>query len=879
MGWFDRVKSAASKVINKVTDVVKKAVTVVKAAKAISDPLLPAKIELAKKVINTAKVVYDKVTQIIPETDKPKLEDEVKDIVRNTDIIREIIAPPAEVPWWKKILSFLSASPFVGLLTNETLFKAGYKLLTGKEMTDTEYELKKLQLADWVLPINLLLKLTQGRNLKGEAEEFGSASDWIESGIYLAGAIIPGQADETAAKFGLKAITKTQADELVAKMGSKTVIDALKNKVKAHPESSAKFLSKFPVSVRNAVIAGLGKTAYGREAIFILGKTGYFKYIAPIWSKALRAAFKFGAISAGIFLPVFALTEIPNYFNMRIFARKSIAQTKGEYAPDFTFQLNEFEKSLQTITFELEKNIKEGKATLAVENIKALESVVANYENYIEEKKEIMFIEDYNLSIELIEFYKRLISDRKEKVITEPIESEEEKWEKIRLEAEERRKAEIVAEEERWQRIQDKADVKKAEARIEDAEYWTKIQDEAAVRAAERKTEEEEYWQRIQDEAETARIEKREEAEEYWARVRIEEEARKAAEALEWKRRLAGPAKGTITINSSPQGAGVYIDGEYTYVETPYTVIFEIGDHLIRLDKDEYVPEEFWIEVEEGDVASVTKTLIKKTEPYKETELVAVTEAKPDYTYSYLYPEIIEAVEPELISRPTERELLINIETTDVKPWKGRIYSIALQDLTTAEAKPIILINNNEEALIDEFLSLFEQINPAKLVGFKLIFDYRFIFSKMMLYRKISKAFYNVGLRDVKQIMDQVKEEFVYFPSKIGTLDDWAKMLLGRGKYGSQELMLRKYIAGDFNYVNAFQLRQINITRELYNLARFVSQEAFIVHSNPITNPIPTQENPIISETPISTQQSQCPVCFSYIDKTTGVCPICKPPI
>jgi len=356
-----------------------------------------------------------------------------------------------------------------------------------------------------------------------------------------------------------------------------------------------------------------------------------------------------------------------------------------------------------------------------------------------------------------------------------------------------------------------------------------------------------------------------------------------------------------ITITSEPSDADIYIDGVYQYATTPFTKLFKPADYTIRVQKEGYYPETSYIEFEEGDFAEVPFILTEipapeipaepyipytpyyptyvPTEPYIPTYIPTPPGEIAPYNYDLLYPETFAIAEPKPISRPTEKELLINIETTDVKPWEGRIYSIGYQDLSEPGAEPVILINDNEQLLIEEFLSIFNTINPAKLVGFKLIFDYRWIFAKMMLYRMQNKRFKDVGLRDVKQLLDQVKEEFVYFPSKIGTLNNWGKMLLGKGKYGAQELMLRKYISGDFEYVKDFQLRQIELTRDLYNLARFSMGEAFISSPSPVSAPISTLETPVIPETPGIQVNKQCPVCFAYLDKTTGKCPICAPAI
>jgi hypothetical protein len=359
--------------------------------------------------------------------------------------------------------------------------------------------------------------------------------------------------------------------------------------------------------------------------------------------------------------------------------------------------------------------------------------------------------------------------------------------------------------------------------------------------------------------------------------------------------------KATIKITSEPTLADVYIDGEYAFTKTPYTVLLAEGAYFIRVQKDGYYPTEVEIEVEAGEVSELPLVLTKIVEPeippapyYPQTpyyptyvpdvpyvpDVVTTPPAEiAPYNYSNLYPETFAIPGPKAVSRPVEKELMINIETTDVKPWKGRIYSIALLDLSEPGAEILMLINDNEQLLIEEFLSIFSTINPSKLVGFKLIFDYRYIFAKMLLYRIQHKKFYDVGLRDVKQILDQVKEEFVYYPDKTGKLDDWGKALLGVGKYGSQELMLRKYISGDFDYVKEFQNRQIELTRDLYNLARLSMGEAFISSPSPATSPISFAPDAQITDNPVSTHNSQCPVCFAFIDKTTGKCPICAPVI
>lgn len=867
----------------------------------------------------------------------------------NNQIIKMEIRLPAEPPtlppkktWWEKLLEFITAPLLKEFLRDKLLWQQGYKLLTGKEMTDEEFILKKLQFADWVVPINLLLKLTTGKNLKGEAEEFGSASDWIEASIYLVGAIIPGQVDETIAKFGLKAITKTQADELVVKMGSKAVIDGLKRTVKANPETSAKFLSKFPVAVRNAVISGLGRTAYGKEVIYILGKTGYFKYTASIWKKATSILFKASAPILAITLPIFAIAEIPNMFNMIQFARKQRLEAEGKWPSGIAFKLNDFEDLLKSYTYTIDNFIREGKKSEAIAALDDLRNTFQEYQDYIAEKYPDMLPENYDLALLSIGFYADYITDRLGKTGEMPAEPPEIPTTGTLILSVEPTDAIIevagqpeintsgtyelspgsyiikASKENHWDKsstaiIKAGEETRTSIILIPTTEPMPEIPPEevrgtltisvtpedALIEVAGK----EEITTSGTYELAPGSYSVRASKEDFVSDIKTVFVTEKEDKAVSFILKAIVPVppveeKATITITSTPTNTDVYIDGVYKWTTTPYTILLDEGAYFIRVQADGYFPIEIEIEVEAGEVAELPFILDKIPEPEIPSDpYIPQTPYYPDYVpadpyipnvvttspgqippsdYNLLYEPTFMIAEPGLISKPTEGELLINIETTDLYPWKGRIYSIALLELSTPEAEPKILIGNNEEELIRMFLDWFEAGNYSKLVGFKLSFDHRFLFAKMMLYRMQSKKFKDIALRDVKQIMDQVKEEFVYFPSKVGTLDDWGKMLLGRGKYGSQELMLRKYISGDFDYVNSFQLRQIELTRDLYNLARFSMGEAFISQPSPVTSPISTQETPETTENPGPGPQTQCQTCFAYLDKTTGKCPICE---
>lgn len=357
------------------------------------------------------------------------------------------------------------------------------------------------------------------------------------------------------------------------------------------------------------------------------------------------------------------------------------------------------------------------------------------------------------------------------------------------------------------------------------------------------------------------------------------------------------PIKAKLEINSDPSDADVYIDGVYKYTTTPYTIYLDEGTYTIRVQKKNYIPYEADISLAESDDVIMNFPLTeeididKEITPYypnlpylpiyeipkqdpPQMQLIPYQQIKP-FQYNLLDPQYsapkgFKTPDPEVT-----RDLLINIETTGVHPWNSKAYSIAVQDLSRPEEEPIVFINDDEKQLLIEFLEYFNYVQPERFVGFKVIFDYRWIYALMMKYRISNEHFKKIALRDVKQLMDQIKEEFVYYPDKKGTLNDWGKYLFGIGKYGSQETMLKKYISGDFDYVNNFQLRQLDLTNGLYQLFLFCGSGLLPEALTPISTPrfeSGAQELP----KEIKSQQTKiCQECLQENLRTNETCFIC----
>ena len=353
----------------------------------------------------------------------------------------------------------------------------------------------------------------------------------------------------------------------------------------------------------------------------------------------------------------------------------------------------------------------------------------------------------------------------------------------------------------------------------------------------------------------------------------------------------------TLTIKSEPTNADIYIDGVYTFTKTPYTTKLEEGTYIIRAQLKDYYPYEVSVVLVPGDLGEITLPLTKipsaEVPPapyvpwetyYPEYQVPGAPQIEvqpapyttlPTPAYNLL-DEATYFYEPSIdVQAPYTKELIVNIETTDVLPFKGRIYSIAFLDLTDPEQMPKVITSDDEKDVLNTFLDFFDAGGFTKIIGYNVSFDHRFIFTKAALYRRQAQRWAKVEMRDVMQILQQVKEAFVYGFNKAGTLDQWGKELLGYGKYGSQEECLARFIRKDFDYVDAFNINQVDLVYDLYALLRFTLSEAQMAQSQPQEA---LQSSQAIPEYPSSSslpQKKKCPNCYQENELTATTCIVC----
>ncbi|MEX2702022.1 MAG: ribonuclease H-like domain-containing protein [Candidatus Baldrarchaeota archaeon] len=215
-------------------------------------------------------------------------------------------------------------------------------------------------------------------------------------------------------------------------------------------------------------------------------------------------------------------------------------------------------------------------------------------------------------------------------------------------------------------------------------------------------------------------------------------------------------------------------------------------------------------------------------------------------------PAKIHAVVPR--AKVEKRSIILDIETTAVEPFEGRIFCIGFIDLTEPEPEPKVWINENEIELVTDFLNYFRQKQINEIIGYNVIFDYRWIWAKMLAFRIKCPEWYEASLRDLMQILTQVKEKFVYAPPKRQKLETWSKYLLNQKKAVPLVEVLKAWRKRDFKTIEKYNLQDLKIEYSLWNLIEYCRTVEEKIE------PLKVEEETITEE---GEKEVQCPFCLA----------------
>jgi len=179
---------------------------------------------------------------------------------------------------------------------------------------------------------------------------------------------------------------------------------------------------------------------------------------------------------------------------------------------------------------------------------------------------------------------------------------------------------------------------------------------------------------------------------------------------------------------------------------------------------------------------------------------------------------------PGFVAPDPVKALIINIETTGLKPWDSRIISISAMDPRDPKTFHTFA-DKDEQMMMRQFLDFFNAGDFEQLIGYNVSFDFRFLFSRIMLYQIKNRRFLEMELLDVMQIMKQVQLKFVFGFNKPGSLGEWANLLFDLRPLLTFEEILKAWEEERIEDVNAHNEQNVLLTFLLWITWKFVLEE------------------------------------------------------
>lgn len=171
-----------------------------------------------------------------------------------------------------------------------------------------------------------------------------------------------------------------------------------------------------------------------------------------------------------------------------------------------------------------------------------------------------------------------------------------------------------------------------------------------------------------------------------------------------------------------------------------------------------------------------------------------------------------------MTSKYEYKKCVLDIETESYFPTDGRIICIGIKEIDSGEVKEFY--DKSEEILLTKFLRYFNKKKFKEIIGYNIHFDARFIFAKCLKYRIHGGAFFSAFYTDLMMILKSVKR--VYNFNRPGTLDEWARFLLGKGKLLNNASIPALYRQGRIAEILEYNRNDVEITYELWRRITFV---------------------------------------------------------
>ena len=155
---------------------------------------------------------------------------------------------------------------------------------------------------------------------------------------------------------------------------------------------------------------------------------------------------------------------------------------------------------------------------------------------------------------------------------------------------------------------------------------------------------------------------------------------------------------------------------------------------------------------------------------------------------------------------------VLDIETEALEPTEGRIFCIGALDVDTEHIQ--VFYGEDEELMLNHFLQYFEEENFREIVGFNVHFDLRYIFAKCLKYEIPANRFFFANVVDIMKILKSVRNGYTL--NKPGTLNEWARGVLGKEKIKLNSSIQDLYNQGKIRDIVAYNKEDLRLTYRLW---------------------------------------------------------------
>jgi uncharacterized protein YprB with RNaseH-like and TPR domain len=158
------------------------------------------------------------------------------------------------------------------------------------------------------------------------------------------------------------------------------------------------------------------------------------------------------------------------------------------------------------------------------------------------------------------------------------------------------------------------------------------------------------------------------------------------------------------------------------------------------------------------------------------------------------------------------KKCVLDIETTGFNPWSGKIICIGIKDVDSNDVT--IFHDDHEETLLIRFLQYFNKNNFREVIGFNVGFDVRYIIARCLRYRIPADVFLTANYVDLMRVLNGFKRLANF--GRPGTLDEWSRFLLGRGKLLNNASVPALYHQGRITEILEYNKNDVEITYEIW---------------------------------------------------------------